>query len=52
MTLLYIIVQLDNVQEVLYKFQQWEPVHKMVLVVLNYKLSLMDHLKLVMFMKE
>lgn len=50
--LLFITVPLVNAQEVQFKSQQWELLLKMVLAALNCKLSLMDHLELVMFTKE
>lgn len=52
LTLLFIIVPLVNVQEVQSKSQRWELMLKMVLVALSFKLSLMDHSVLAMFMKE
>lgn len=50
--LLFIIVPLVNVMEEQSKFLQWELMLKMVLVALNFKLSLTDLSVLAMFMKE
>jgi len=49
---LYIIVQLDNAQEELFKFHKWGLLVQMELDVLNCKLFHMGHSELALFMTE